>query len=520
MNSADFDHFSEPVTVFRDRRLPEPARPAGYAALIETYGLEVPLPRCLRAIGLHHQIKRTGDWHLFTPRHAPKNSLEGHLVFALKWEGVDLLVLKRLFAAVDPEDVAKIVRHQPTGSYARRIWFFYEWLTGLDLDLPDATGGRYVNALDPGVQYTAGEGTRSKRHRVRDNLPGTPAFCPLVFVTETLKTHIDRDLAAAARAAIAPVRADILARAAAFLLLDDSRSSFAIENEKPSTTRIARWGHAIEQAGKTPIDIDELLRLQRIVIGDSRFVPLGLRQEGGFIGERDRISGAPIPVHISARAEDLEALLSGLIEFTNDRSAGLDAVISAACTAFGFVYIHPFEDGNGRIHRYLFHHVLAERKFNPPGLVFPVSAVILRLIEDYKRRLESHSKPILPLIHWKASGKGNVRVLDDTSDFYRYFDATPHAEFLYRCVEQTIEKDLPDETRFLEAYDGFAAEVQDIVDLPQSTTDLLFRFLRQNSGKLSGRAKSKEFSKLTQEEAAAIEDIYVRAFDVRARTRE
>jgi Fic family protein len=39
----------------------------------------------------------------------------------------------------------------------------------------------------------------------------------------------------------------------------------------------------------------------------------------------------------------------------------------AAATAFGFVYVHPFQDGNGRIHRCLVHHVLAERKFTPPG---------------------------------------------------------------------------------------------------------------------------------------------------------
>ncbi len=512
MRTANFDHFSEPVTVFHDRRLPEPAKPAGYAALIDAYHLVAPLPHCLRAIGQHHQIKQAAGWHLFTPRHAPENSLEGHLVFALKWEGLDLLVLKRLFTAVLPKDIANIVRNQPTGSYARRIWFLYEWLTGQLLDLPDATGGRYVNALDPRMQYAASEGTRSKRHRVRNNLPGTPCFCPLVFVTEKLEAFLDRDLAAAARAVIAPVRADILARAAAFLLLDDSRSSFAIENEKPSTGRIARWGHAIEQAGKRPIDIEELTRLQRIVIGDPRFVTLGLRKEGGFIGAHDRISGAPIPAHISARAADLENLLGGLIEFTNTCSADLDAVIAAACTAFGFNYIHPFEDGNGRIHRYLIHHVLAERNFNPAGMTFPVSSVILRLIEDYKAALESHSKPILPLIHWEATDKGNVNVLDDTADFYRYFDATPHAEFLYHCVEETVVKDLPEETKFLEAYDGFAAEVQEIIDLPQSTLDLLFRFLRQNAGKLSARARSKEFSRLTEEEAAKIEGIYAANF--------
>jgi Fic family protein len=58
-----------------------------------------------------------------------------------------------------------------------------------------------------------------------------------------------------------------------------------------------------------------------------------------------------------------------------------DPVVAAAMLAFGFVYVHPFEDGNGRIHRYL---ILAKRGFNPPGMVFPVSATILDRIDDYK----------------------------------------------------------------------------------------------------------------------------------------
>ncbi len=33
----------------------------------------------------------------------------------------------------------------------------------------------------------------------------------------------------------------------------------------------------------------------------------------------------------------------------------VDAVCAAAAAAFGFVFIHPFEDGNGRIHRFLIH---------------------------------------------------------------------------------------------------------------------------------------------------------------------
>ena len=60
--------------------------------------------------------------------------------------------------------------------------------------------------------------------------------------------------------------------------------------------------------------------------------------------------------------------------------------------AFGFVYIHPFEDGNGRIHRYLMHHVLARRGFNPSGVIFPVSAAILDKIDEYREVLESYSR--------------------------------------------------------------------------------------------------------------------------------
>jgi hypothetical protein len=43
----------------------------------------------------------------------------------------------------------------------------------------------------------------------------------------------------------------------------------------------------------------------------------------------------------------------------------------------------------------------------------------------------------------------HVRVLNDTGVYYRFFDATPHAEFLYECIERTIEVDLPAETSLL-----------------------------------------------------------------------
>lgn len=253
----------------------------------------------------------------------------------------------------------------------------------------------------------------------------------------------------------------------------------------------------------------ELERLQRIVIGDARFVQLGLRTGGGFVGTHDRDTKEPLPEHICAKAEDLENLVDGIAHYDSlVLDLGLDPVVAAAAIAFGFVYVHPFVDGNGRLHRWLIHHVLAQAGFNPPGLVFPVSAAILRQIDKYRRVLQSYSRPLLSFIEWTPTPEGNVQVLNDTADYYRYFDATAHAEFLYECVEQTVEHDLPDEVAHLQAYDRFARAVENIVDMPNQQIELLWHFLRQGKGVLSKRARTNEFAALTEVEVNKIQELY------------
>ncbi len=507
-------HFPGALNVFYERALPERATPVGYAALIESYDLRVPLPRTFCAVGeLHRSPKEAGGWRIFSPRYSPAATLEGHLTFALKHEGLDLVLLKRLFSATGPEAIADLVRAKPNGGYARRLWFLYEWLTGERLDLPDARKGQgaHVAVLDPKQQWAI-DGVPSSRHRVRNNLPGSPGFCPLVFRTKVLEDFVAMDLASRARDVVAAVPRDLLARTAAFLLLEDSKSSYAIEGERPPQDRIQRWGRAIGEAGRRAIDTEELLRLQRMVIGDARFVPLGLRREGGFIGEHDRDTRMPLPEHISARAADLQSLVAAMVEFDRGPALKLDAVIAAAVLAFGFVNVHPFADGNGRIHRYLIHHVLAQRGYNPAGVVFPVSAAILERIVEYREVLRDYSQRLLPVIEWEPTPDGNVNVLSDTADFYRFFDATPYAEFLYGCVRKTIEEDLPRETDFLRRYDLFRARIEAIIEMPAGTIDLLFRFLHQNAGQLSKRAREGEFKALTDLEVKSVEDAYGNAF--------
>ena len=64
-----------------------------------------------------------------------------------------------------------------------------------------------MNRLNPLISSK-----ESYRYRVRNNLPGTPVFCPLVFCTEVLERFIAMDLQAGMQEAVAAVPRDLLAR--------------------------------------------------------------------------------------------------------------------------------------------------------------------------------------------------------------------------------------------------------------------------------------------------------------------
>lgn len=171
-------HFSQTVSVFHGRIMPEEGLLAGYAALMLYYELKVPLPDRLALISQKHIRYDTDEWQVFTPRHAPKDTLGGHLTFALKYEGIDLSVLKALFKKVESKVIAEIVKNEPTGQYSRRIWFLYEWLLAEQLDIPDLGMGNFVDLLDEKLQYP-GPSEVVQRQRIRNNLPGVRDFCPL-----------------------------------------------------------------------------------------------------------------------------------------------------------------------------------------------------------------------------------------------------------------------------------------------------------------------------------------------------
>lgn len=518
VNSAYFSH-NAPIIHWEEKNYQ--GWIVGYVAIIVKLDLQIPNPSVKTMVSEKNQRLETSTWKVFPYKYLPvdtkkKSKIEAlynHLVFALKYEGVNLLVFAKLNEVLSNKEILELVNIEPLGQYSRRIWFLLEWVSGKQIKgKSDISKKSYVPVIDEKLQFAV-KGFKSPRHLVINNLPGTNQFCALISKTKKIEHHLSCKYVDINKKQIAGIRKDIIQRASAFLLLKDSKASFTIEGESPKSKRAARWGVAISQAGINDLTKSELIRMQQLVIENSRFIQMSFRTKGGFVGEHDRNSGEPIPEHISAKPEDIQELIAGLIDANQILIKDeFNAVLAAAIIAFGFVFIHPFEDGNGRIHRYIIHHILARKKFSDQGIIFPISSSILNHINDYRLILESYSKPLLNFIEWEETPDHNIAVINQTKDYYRFFDATKQAEFLFDCVKDTIENIIPNEIKYLVHYDEFKKFLDEEFEMPDNLISILVNFLEQNQGVLSKRAREKEFSKLNAKEVEQIENVYKTIF--------
>jgi len=503
---------------------------AGYSWLEDRYQLPVLdlwrqcyIDTALR--GRREQNLGTHLTQLFEPRYQPDDTLVGHLQFALRYEGVNLQLLKLLFDSGDHAgQLCTWINDSPTSAYARRTCFLFEWLTGAELPVaePVPSKMRYVDLLDTEMQFATGAVKKDTRYRINDNLPGTVDFCPLVRKTDYLKEMVGKNLRQRTQETLGRYDPDLLRRAAAFLYLKETQSSFEVEREKPSVNRAQRFADLLRQAGTgQPLTEQRLVELQHAVV-DPRFHEYAWRQQQNWIGEdlgyRQQIDFVP------ARPEDLSQLMQGLLDTTakareiidseNGEGGGeprFDPVVYAASIAFGFVFIHPFMDGNGRIHRYLIHDVLANAGFTPRGIVLPVSAVILANLGEYVSVLESYSRPVRQRTEYSPDTP-EVPATGNDAVYFKYFDATEQAEFLYKALERTVEEDLQQEIDFLLGFDRARQKLNQLLDWPNHSLELFIRLVHQNDGKLSRNKRQSHFDWMTEDEVIEAEDVVQNAF--------
>ena len=488
--------------------------PAGHAWLRERLELPVPPPAHTSFVGASsRRTEIDGDRtrEYYPTAYAVPDDPIAHVRFALRHEPTDLTVLIAALRRVPVTDLEAWVAREPTGAYARRAWFLFETFIGERLDLPDAFTGNYAPALDPRRHMVAPR-RNSKRHRVADNLLGDARFCPTVRRTPTLAEAMAWDLDARARDVVRSVDPTLLARAVRYLYARETRSSFAIEREVPSSSREERFVQALAQAADLdPTDPRALDEVQGQIV-DRRFAAKGWCREQNYVG-RTVAGYREVVDYACPKPDDVADLMDGwAASYERLLAPEVDPVVAAAVAGFGFVFIHPYLDGNGRLHRLLLHHVLARRGFGPDDVILPVSSSILRDRRGYDASLERFSSAIAPYVDQVLGPDRDLAVLNDTAYLYRTFDATHLVEYTFERLRDAIDVDLVDELGFLDLFDRALKGLQRVVDLPDRRARELVQLVLQNDGRLSARKRGR-FAELSDGEVTACEAAITAARD-------
>ena len=492
-------------------------RPAGYSYLLKNFGL-TGIPNWhtsfVSSSGAHKsKVQDSTIEDIYPTRYWPGEKNSDHLEFALKYDGTNLGLLALIFEYIPQKELTEYITSKPTGKYARRIWFFYEFLTGKQLPIDDITSGNYVDALEKKEYYTVNKGDNSPRHRIVNNLLGPQTFCPLIRRTNELSKLDSAELRKRCGDIITAYPPELLRRALSYLYNKETKSSFAIEHIKPNASRTEKLITSLELAEKKDFCAkDRLTDLQNLIV-DPRFKDSDYRTSQNFVGQT--VAYQKEMIHfISPKPDDLSALMSGLLESHKRMiEKKVSPVIHAAAIAYGFVFLHPFEDGNGRIHRFLIHNILSLQGMVPKGLMFPVSAVILKNPVDYNASLEAFSQPLLKLIDYTLDKMGQMTVKNETARWYQYIDMTTQAEALFEFITKTIDEELVEELSFLANYDNTRKAIQNIIDMPDRLIDLFIQLCLQNNGNLSARKRSAHFDFLTDKELAAMEQAVRNGFN-------
>jgi hypothetical protein len=445
---------------------------------------------------------------------ASENPLH-HIEFLLKYDDLNLDFLKTVFDKISKAQIEVYIKESPASKYARKIGFLYEFLIGSEINLSRSVSGNYADLLDD-EKYITGKILKSTRWRINNNLLGTSEYCPIIRRTGELNKLLSKNIRDDIQNLKEIFPQDIFRRTISYLYNKETKSSFEIEKEIPSADRMEKFIALLVKAGTEGIDemLDKsrLIKLQNAIV-DSRYAAGDVRNFQNYVGEslpdfRENIH------YICPPPQILSTLMNGLHE-TAIKTQGIYPEIRATLISFGFVFIHPFEDGNGRLHRFLIHDVLVQDGIVPQGLIIPVSAHMLNHIKEYDDILEKYSRPLMQRIKYDKNNNGEILVTnaDAIEGYFRYPDLTPHCIYLINTIHATIKEDMPKEMLFIQRYDEAKKEIQHIVDMPDKLINLMLAFLHQNRGVFPKRRRD-FFKELTEDEIQKMEVAYKKVYEL------
>jgi Uncharacterized conserved protein len=438
-----------------------------------------------------------------------------HFEFALKYDDVQMNFFQAVLKSIPVKDIVEFIKSALNFKYSRKIGFWYEFLTKERLPIEDRPTINYIDLIDSKRYYT-GVNVKNRRWRINNNLLGDVGFCPTIKKTDAISKVIALDFSETLYKISKSYSPEILKRANNYLYKKETRSSYQIEKEEPSPERIERFVSLLSNAGKKAIG--ELLSEESLVIlqnqiVDPRFAATSFRNFQNYIGQTT--SNYDEIIHYVCPPPEF---LSDLMKELSNSAIKMEDVypiVRAAAIAFGFVFIHPFEDGNGRIHRFLIHDILSRDNFLPSGMIIPVSAHMVNNMKLYDDALEAYSKPLMYIIKYTKNEEQELLVLNasEVEGYYRFPDLTTQTEYLCTVIETAVSHDLPNELNFLQNYDEAKGLMKQRVDMPDKLIDLFIRFTHQNNGIFPKRRRN-TFQMLIDDEIEALQSIFQDVFTV------
>lgn len=490
----------------------------GYAWLSEHAGVSPVQP--LRKVSMIGGSRRSEPGReIFPMQYQPSDGPQAwreHFRFALAHEDMHLELMARLFGKIGADPIEQWLKDEPTGSYARRAGFFYEWLTGRRIDSHErVAAGNYVDAIDAQKYLAATVPVQDRRWRVNDNLPGSPTFCPMVRLDEQLRASASIAFEREVDQLVERFGEDLILRSVSWLSVKESRASFKIEREVEQEDRIHRFAKAMAQycgALADPLELQALVELQKSILGDAKTTfALGLRRSPVFVGHTHRFE--PVVDYVAPHHDMIAGMLEGLREFARrtapnredsaPANAGdarwLSSVVRAAVLSFGFVYIHPMADGNGRISRFLINDTLRRDGALPRPLILPVSAIISDNVRDrdrYDQALEVVSQPLMASLQGRYGfDRDDVTVYEDgvRSNFHmqgwqeaapawRYLDLTRHAAYLGEIIRRSMDEGIADEASYLQKFDRARNALQTLIEARDEDAIRIIRGIVEHQG--------------------------------------
>ncbi|RYH50403.1 MAG: Fic family protein, partial [Alcaligenaceae bacterium] len=394
---------------------------------------------------------------------------------------------------VSADEVVDALTQQPFSAYVRRIAFIWQKANGEELRLPWEPAGNYTQMFDPEDYFTGNSWEREPRLRVDFNGIGPYEYCPVVRRDDALQANGTEVLQRLKQWADDPLNAEILDRVMSWAYLSETRDSYAIENETPSPTKEQTFLQAMKHLqDRTHLTEEYLVGLQNVVISDPSRAEQEFRSHQNWLQRGGH--GSLAVRYVPPPPEALESLMGGFMRMANAHD-DVPPLIKAALVSFGFVFLHPFIDGNGRLSRLLAHHSLNFQNVLPdlngsPALL-PLSVAMKKNEREYLAALESFSKPARAL--WEV-----IYIADNDFVFnfksspmaYAHWDGQAAAQFITACAESALLQSLIDEAVFIHAYDTVFEKIDRTYDLPNRTINLLIQWIRQNGCKMPERRRT------------------------------